>query len=668
MNLRNLAFGAAQRSLIILALALVTLPAGAQRRTFSSGPAVVDSTLTVFPQINETYSTRPMKPSNPKLPLLTGPANTLAVDGGTLRGLERITPSTKFPGINATGWSPPDPTLAAGPNNIVVTVNSTVAFFSKSGTRQFQQDLGPGGFFASVNPTSFVFDPKVFYDHIAKRFVIVCPELDQGGVQSKCLVAVSDDTDPNGTWFKYRIEAKVSSNGNDFWLDYPGWGYNKDAYVITGNMFNFGSGPFGGVQYIVLPKAPLLTGDAATVTSIIDGASFTAQVCHTMDSTLDRIYAISQQSNTQLRVHCVRNLTTSPTLSSINLGIPQFNGNSVAISKGGAQLDTVGSRLISSYYRSSKIVAAHTVGVSNNDNRASVRWYEVDVKSWPTTGTPALVQSGQIIPPSGEHYWMPGICVNKQGDISLTFSRCSANVAADMMTAGRKKTDPAGSMGQPKSVFTSPGQFGSGGHRWGDYAEVCTDPNDDSTFWGVVQTIAANNNWSTEVQKWTVSIGGDPANLVPATAVSTYQGDYVGGTLADVRTNNEVFYQVAATPVLRLGNVAATQINFKTTVPVSTINAIEVNIEAVTDLSVGATGMIWLYNWGTGAWDHKKSFTLYGTGQGSQKYFVSTGVGNYLNSAGEVKLVVRGLAPQGSGSPKAFVLKVDNAFLALGTN
>ena len=76
------------------------------------------------------------------------------------------------------------------------------------------------------------------------------------------------------------------------------------------------------------------------------------------------------------------------------------------------------------------------------------------------------------------------------------FEAATQNVAADMMTAGRKKTDPAGSMGQPKSVFTSPGQFGSGGHRWGDYAEVCTDPNDDSTFWGVVQTIAANNSSS----------------------------------------------------------------------------------------------------------------------------------------------------------------------------
>lgn len=41
-----------------------------------------------------------------------------------------------FPAITATGWVPPDPTLAVGPNHVVVTVNSKVAFYTKAGPRR----------------------------------------------------------------------------------------------------------------------------------------------------------------------------------------------------------------------------------------------------------------------------------------------------------------------------------------------------------------------------------------------------------------------------------------------------------------------------------------------------------------------------------------------------
>lgn len=649
-----------------LTLGAVAVASAQTSRTFTTGPAAVDSTYSVFPQINETYSTRPMKPANPRVELKVGPANTLTVDGGVYWGVERVLPGARFPGITATGWDPPDPTLATGPNHVVVTVNTSIAFFSKTGTKQFQQDLGPNGFFASVNPTNFVFDPKVFFDQVSRRFVVVAPELDQAGGQSKCLVAVSDDADPNGTWYKYRIEAKTSNGGNEFWLDYPGWGYNKDAFVITGNMFPLGGGGFGGVQFIVLQKAPMLSGGSAQVTSIVDPNAFTAQVCHTMDSSTDKVFCIAVGNNTSLDLFAITNITSSPTLRKTSVPVPRFNGNSIALSRNNARLDTVGSRLISSYYRGGRIVATHTVGATDNDNRAAVRWYEVDVRSWPASGSPSLVQSGQVVPPVGQHYWMPGICSNRNGDITIVFNRCSATISADMMTVARKRSDPAGTMGAPKLLWTSAGAYGGGSHRWGDYAEACTDPNDDSTFWGIVQIIAANNNWSTEVQKWTVTAGGNPLDLVVPIAVSTFQGNYVRGTVADVQRNDESYYQVGSVPVIRLGSVAAMQMDFRLQRPRSEVVAIDVTIEALTDTDVAATGMIWLYNWTTGQWDHKKSFPLKSTGQGSVTYSLSSGINTYVNASGDFRVVVRGLTPTASGA-KPFTLKVDLGNLALSS-
>lgn len=651
---------------LALAFGVAAVSLAQTRRTFTTGPAAVDSTYSVFPQINETYSTRPMRPSNPRIELKVGAPNSLMVNGGALPGVERVLPGARFPGITSTGWDPPDPTLATGPSHVVVTVNSSIAFFTKTGTRQFQQDLGPSGFFASVNPTSFVFDPKVYFDQVARRFVVVAPELDQGGSQSKCLVAVSDDADPNGTWFKYRIEAKTSNGGNEFWLDYPGWGYNKDVFVITGNMFPLGGGGFGGVQFIVLQKAPMLTGGSAQVTSIVDPNAFTAQVCHTMDSSTDRVYCIGVGNNTSMDLFALTNLTSSPTLRKTSVAVPRFNGNSVALSRNNARLDTVGSRLISSYYRASRVVAAHTVGASDNDNRAAVRWYEIDVRTWPTSGTPALVQSGQVVPPAGQHYWMPGICSNRNGDITIVFNRCSSTISADMMSVARKRTDPAGTMGAPKLMWTSPGAYPGGSHRWGDYAEVCTDPNDDSTFWGIVQTIGGNSNWSTEIQKWTVTAGGNPLDLVVPIAVSTFQGNYVRGTVADVQRNDESYYVVGSVPVIRLGSVAAAQLNFRIQRPRSEVVGIDLQVEALTDAEVAATGMIWLYNWNTGQWDHKKSFPLKSTGQGSVTFSLASGINTYVNANGDFHVIVRGLTPMSTGA-KPFSLKVDLANLALSS-
>lgn len=52
-----------------------------------------------------------------------------------------------FVGITNTGWRPPDPTLAVGPDHIVATTNGAIAFFDKDGTLTFQDEIeGANGF------------------------------------------------------------------------------------------------------------------------------------------------------------------------------------------------------------------------------------------------------------------------------------------------------------------------------------------------------------------------------------------------------------------------------------------------------------------------------------------------------------------------------------------
>ena len=60
--------------------------------------------------------------------------------------LNRVQHQMNFPGISQARFTPPDPTLAVGPNHVVEMVNSEIAFFAKDGTMQFQNTLDSTGF------------------------------------------------------------------------------------------------------------------------------------------------------------------------------------------------------------------------------------------------------------------------------------------------------------------------------------------------------------------------------------------------------------------------------------------------------------------------------------------------------------------------------------------
>jgi len=86
-----------------------------------------------------------------------------ANENGT--GIEGL--GTNFQGISWTTSIPPDPVIAAGPNHVVLVVNSRLAIYTKSGSLVSQTELY--NWFANVNPPGTVFDPKVIYDQHASR-------------------------------------------------------------------------------------------------------------------------------------------------------------------------------------------------------------------------------------------------------------------------------------------------------------------------------------------------------------------------------------------------------------------------------------------------------------------------------------------------------------------
>jgi hypothetical protein len=149
-------------------------------------------------------------------------------------------------------YIPPDPIAAAGPNHVVAVVNSAIEWYIKSGTRQYRQSLYD--FFAPLTPQDDPFDPKVIYDQYAGRFFVAClVKVDNEGI-SRILLAVSDNSDPNGTWYLSSINSKLDINSVEHWADFPGLAVDEETVYVTANLFAFGTKAFGGSRLWIIPK------------------------------------------------------------------------------------------------------------------------------------------------------------------------------------------------------------------------------------------------------------------------------------------------------------------------------------------------------------------------------------------------------------------------------
>src|SRR5207248_11144104 len=93
------------------------------------------------------------------------------------------------------------------------------------------------------------------------RFVVVALEQESSPTDSRILVAVSDDSDPNGTWYFGSINSKIKIGSRNYWTDYPGLGVDGQAIYITGNLFPFSvGGSAQGSRLWMIPKPSFYSG------------------------------------------------------------------------------------------------------------------------------------------------------------------------------------------------------------------------------------------------------------------------------------------------------------------------------------------------------------------------------------------------------------------------
>jgi len=401
-----------------------------------------------------------------------------------------------FTAIVNTGWTPPDPHMAVGPDHIVAMTNGAIAFFEKDGTKTFEDEIEDSfGFWGEVGATGFVFDPEVMYDHTSGRFFAMAAEAFAPGSRSYCLVAVSDDSDPNGSWHKYRLE--TSGFAGDL-FDSPNIGVTDNALIITGDGFGRGA----NYPVYIFDKASFLAGDPPAISKsfTLSTSTQSAGYPRVTTGTGDTLYLVEHKEltvgNTSVRIIAFLDLLTSPTVESFTLTVPAYGAPEDPPQMGtSGRPEAFDARFWSvDQGPNGNLWATHHI----NPDRVLARWYEIDLRGWPfSDADPVLVQSGNIDLGGTVRTFFSSINASDDGTVAICYARSSPTEFISMGTAFRGPCDAPGSFGTDFIHKSSNAGYNAG--RWGDYSAVEFDPTDPSLYWAHHE-YAESGSWRTWIQ------------------------------------------------------------------------------------------------------------------------------------------------------------------------
>lgn len=451
--------------------------------------------------------------------------------------------------------TPPDPHMACGPKHVVSIVNAGIAFWKKDGTRTFLANFnGTGGFWTSVGGNGFVFDPEVHWDPMAQRFIAMANE--RNGSSSYFLIAISDDTDPNGKWHKYRIDVTAVGGSS---IDSPNLGIDDKALYLTADMYG------NKRQYLIyiMDKKPLLAGKAPGVAKATNLSRFSAGL-PVMWGKAPTMYMIQHDTSTTVKLFAIKNPLTSPALVSTTLKVPFYSTPTRLTQKGTTRrITTFNPRFWSCVWRKGSLWACHHQG-----SPVKARWYEIQTGNWPTSGAPKLVQSGDVNAGAGKHASFNAISVDESGNALMVFASCSPSDYLSIARAWRAASDPKGTMRPAVLIQSNTSAYT--GSRWGDYSQAAADPAAANTIW-YTHELAPTSSWTTWIARKKTSIFGSDLPSLSAAAGGTIQF-----TLDNPSQKNK--------PYLIIGSLSGTKPGFK-------LGSLQVpiNLDSFTTLVLGLT-------------------------------------------------------------------------------
>ncbi len=419
---------------------------------------------------------------------------------------------SNFQGPGFTGFIPPDPIVAVGPNHIMPLVNSDFHIYDKTGT--LLQTIDAEVWYNGLVANNGAFDPKIIYDHFADRWVMVWLSSDFSTF-SWILVSVSDDADPNGAWCNWALQADLNGStaaGNA--ADYQGLGYDQNAVYVVPNQFNFSTGFFDYAKIRILPKTTLYDDlcPAIAWTDFWDlrdpdvTAAAVATVRPALTFGAPGVEYLMNDSpfltGTTMTVWTLANpVGPTPTLTAQNVAVTTRelppDADQMGSTAGSTDINIGGPRIRNVVYRGGSLWTAHSVADASGQF-ARARYVRIDV-----SGAPSVLEDVSF---GSDNCWLyyPAITADVNSNMTMVYSQSCTNEFAGVHYTGRATTDPGV---QPSALLKAGEAFyelvdGSGRNRWGDYSGIAVDPVDDRLVWiygEYAETPGAIDLWGTWV-------------------------------------------------------------------------------------------------------------------------------------------------------------------------
>ena len=400
-------------------------------------------------------------------------------------------PSLVFDAYSSNS-SPTDPSLAVGPNHVIVVFNTGFAIYDKAGNLL----VGPSSPNPAIFPSGGCCDLTASYDNAADRWVL---SFLGGGAQ----VAVSDGPDPvNDGWYVYNIPQIDDYQKLSVW---------SDGYYLTDNT--------GSNQKVwAMERAAMLVGDPTAgiqsfnLPGIVTSGFYSPQALNVTDSNLPAagglpvIYlqddAWSGVSSDHVKIWIIdvdwanpgNSTVAAPVQIPTTAFISVFDGGSFSNLDqpgGGQDIDALQATIMNQAqfkkfptYNSALFNFVVDTDASNGE-LAGVRWIELrqsgDGQPW------SLYQEGTYTAPDGRHAWNASLAMDAQGNIGMGYTSMSGpstptTVRVSSYYTGRMAGDPLGTMTVAEQLIAN-GNANIPNFRYGDYSKIDVDPADNQTFW-----------------------------------------------------------------------------------------------------------------------------------------------------------------------------------------
>jgi len=410
----------------------------------------------------------------------------------------------KFPGIGATNAIPPDPIMAAGPNHIIAFVNgfpSIFRIFDRSGN--ILKTINSASWWAPVSPDEYG-DPQVLYDHYEGRWILQVMQVNQGNLTAASLIAYSDDEDPLGVWYVYRLDTKLHGTvSSNTWGDYPKMGYDEEAIYINTRCFQFGGSLlYNKLRIINKTELYASNGGPLTWTDIWDirqpgttGARpdvIRPAISYTPGNGGYFFWANNGGANFYI-LYKILNPITSPRLRAIIVP-SQFYGGAPDANQlgGGALISAIGSWMYGApIIRDGLLDASHSIRNSSFSSNSSAKYLVVDLNT-------NLITENAELGAQGYYYLYSSLTVDQDHNIAVTFSRSADTEYIGAYYSTKHAVNPPG-LSPSLPIIEGQGHYVNGNpNRWGDYMGICLDPN-NYDVWMLTEYAAASNSWGTYV-------------------------------------------------------------------------------------------------------------------------------------------------------------------------